>query len=72
VSSSPSADDGTLLSLLLSTRLSLDQADREEQLANLQEDTEQRMNSVVDALPDGERCTIVPTRSAPARVSRDT
>jgi len=63
-----------LLSLLLSTRLSLDQADREEQLADLQEDkdSEQRMNSVVDALPDGERCTIVPTRSAPARVSRDT
>ena len=63
-----------LLSLLLSTRLSLDQADREEQLADLQEDkdSEQRMNSVVDALPDGERCTIVPTRSAPTRVSRDT
>lgn len=34
--------------------VSRDQADREEQLADVQEGTEQRMHSAADVLPDGE------------------
>jgi hypothetical protein len=46
--------------------VSRDQADREEQLADVQEGTEQRMHSAADVLPTANRYMSVPSSSAHA------
>jgi hypothetical protein len=51
--------------------VSPDQADREEQLADVQEGTEQRMHSAANVLPTANWCMSPPTSSGHARSTTD-